>query len=98
MDNWTSSFIFLKLKTKVAHSVDTPGRGFDLQGRLQQVASRLAILCHNYHQQQLILLSLKKRKQHNLQPLSILVFLKKIFVNDWNAGKVWFAASLARLQ
>ena len=45
---------------KVAHSVDTPGRGFDLQGRLQQVATMLALLCYNYHQQQLILLSLKK--------------------------------------
>ena len=26
---------------KVAHSVDTPGRGFDLQGRLQQVSTMI---------------------------------------------------------
>ena len=26
---------------KVAHSVDTPGRGFDLQGRLQQVPTMI---------------------------------------------------------
>ena len=81
---------------KVAHSVDTPGRGFDLQGRLQQVATMLALLCHAPAAINIIII--KKRKQHNLQPLSILVFLKKIFVNNWNAGKVWYAASLARLQ